>query len=47
MELSEVSTKTLVDELSRREGVEAKVAEAYQDETVTVNGPAVILVVID
>ena len=47
MELSDVSTKELVSELQKREGVETTTAEPYQDVEVKVNGPAVVLVVID
>jgi hypothetical protein len=45
--LSDVKTCDLVAELSHREGVEKHTAEPYQDMTVSVNGPAVVLVVID
>lgn len=41
------STKELVEELKRREGVKVDYAEPYQDKKISVNGPAVILVVID
>ena len=47
MELEQVHTKYLVDELRGREGVETKIAEPYEDVTVSVNGPAIILVVTD
>ena len=40
-------TYELVEELKKREGVEAHMAEPYKDLTVTVNGPAVVLVVTD
>lgn len=40
-------TCDLVEELKRREGVKTEYAEPYHDKTVTVNGPAVILTVID
>ena len=40
-------TRELVEELKKREGVEAHIAEPYEDLTVTVNGPAVVLVVTD
>ena len=40
-------TAQLVAELSNREGVEATIAEPYQDAEVKVNGPAIVLVVID
>lgn len=43
----EFKTCDLVDELRKREGVETHIAEPYQDVTVSVNGPAVVLVVID
>ena len=46
-QLSEFKTCDLVDELRQREGVETHIAEPYQDVTVSVNGPAVVLVVID
>ena len=45
--LSDIKTCDLVAELSRREGVETHTAEPYQDVAVSVNGPAVVLVVID
>lgn len=47
MDLKEVSTKDLVEELKTREGVEATIAEPYKDSEVRVSGPAIILVVID
>ena len=47
MNLSEVKTCDLVSELIQREGVETHIAEPYQDVTVSVNSPAVVLVVID
>ena len=45
--LEDVPTKQLVAELSGREGVEVTIAEPYQDAEVKVNGPAIVLVVID
>ena len=45
--LKNVPTAQLVAELSDREGVEATIAEPYQDAEVKVNGPAIVLVVID
>lgn len=45
--LKDYETCELVEELKTREGVEAHLAEPYKDLTVTVNGPAVVLVVID
>lgn len=45
--LDDVPTKRLVEELSKREGVEQVIAEPYKDAQVRVNGPAIILTVID
>lgn len=45
--LSKFTTKELVEELSKREGVEKTIAEPYKDVEVKVNGPAIILAVID
>ena len=42
-----VSTKDLVEELRRREEVEATIAEPYEDVEIKVNGPAIVLVVTD
>ena len=42
-----LSTKELVEELKKREGVKTEYAEPHQDKKVSVNGPAVILVVVD
>lgn len=47
MDLSNIHTKDLVEELRRREGVETTIAEPYQDIAVKVNGPAIVLVAID
>lgn len=47
MELKNVSTKELIDELRNREGVETTIAEPYEEVTVSTNGPAIVLVVID
>lgn len=46
-QLSRVSTCDLVRELQTRRGVETTIAEPYKDVTVSVNGPAIVLVVID
>lgn len=45
--LKEFKTCELVEELKKREGVEAHWAEPYEDFEIKVNGPAVVLVVID
>lgn len=42
-----VSTRDLVEELRQREGVEATIAEPHKDIEIKVNGPAIVLVVID
>lgn len=47
MDLSCYPTCALVRELQTREGVETTIAEPYQDAEVKVNGPAIVLVVID
>lgn len=47
MDLSNVLTCDLVKELQAREGVETIIAEPYQDAEVKVNGPAIVLTVID
>lgn len=45
--LIDFSTKELVNELQKRQGVETSSAMPYEDISVSVNGPATILVVID
>ena len=47
MELKDVKTCELVEELKKREGVEVKIAEPHKDMSVSVTGPAVVLVVVD
>ena len=47
MELKDVKTCELVEELKKREGVEVKIAEPHKDMSVSVNGPAVVFVVVD
>ncbi|MCI9258597.1 MAG: BC1881 family protein [Acutalibacter sp.] len=46
-ELEKIPTCALVSELKTREGVELTIAEPYQDVHITVNGPAVVLTIID
>ena len=41
------STAELVEELAQREGVKKITVEPYRNETITVNGPVVILVIED
>ncbi len=45
MEITEVPTVVLVDELKRREGVDTHIADPYADLEIKVNGPATVLVV--
>ena len=47
MELKDVKTCELAEELKKREGVEVKIAEPHKDMSVSVNGPAVVLIVVD
>ena len=47
MKLSEIRTCELVAELRSREGVETIRAEPYQKKEISVEGPAVVFVVID
>lgn len=47
MNLSNIKTCELVEELKGREGVETEYAEPYQDTKVSINGPAVILIITD
>jgi len=47
MNIKDVSTCELVDELKKREGVVAHWATPYESETITVNGPAVVIVIVD
>jgi hypothetical protein len=45
--LENVPTANLITEFRKREGVETTVVEPYQDAAVSVNGPALVLVVTD
>lgn len=45
--LEGISTKQLIDELGARPGVKTEIAEPYQDTIVSVNGPAIVIVVTD
>lgn len=47
MEGKQKPTVALVEELAQREGVKKITVEPYCDETITVSGPAVILVIED
>ena len=45
--LNSYSTKELLEELKKREGVHTEYAEPHQDKKISVSGPAEILVIID
>lgn len=45
--LANVKTCELVAELTKREGVSVTMAEPHEDVSVTVNGPATVLVITD
>lgn len=45
--LEKYSTKELVEELENREGVEKTTAAPYDEKSIEVNGPAVVLTIID
>lgn len=47
VDLKDYSTKELINELLAREGISGQYAKPYTDKTITVNGPAIILVVTD
>lgn len=47
MELKDYTTKELVEELSKRIGVEETVVAPHEDDEICVQGPAIVLVVID
>jgi len=47
MNFENVETKELVEELTHRAGVKRVDVAPYQDKEVSVNGPAIIFVVID
>ncbi|WP_150112270.1 BC1881 family protein [Clostridium hydrogeniformans] len=47
MSIKKFSTKELVEELSKREGVETIIAEPYENKELKMNGPAIIIKVID
>lgn len=47
MELSDIKTRDLVQELRRREGVETEVIDPHADVEIPVCGPAIVLVVSD
>lgn len=46
-DLQQVKTCDLVAELQRREGIEVQIAEPYCELALHINGPAIVLTVID
>ncbi|BFN03900.1 BC1881 family protein [Clostridium tetani] len=47
MHIKNVTTKELVEELLKRDGVKVTVAEPYENKEVKVNGPAIVITVTD
>jgi len=47
MDLSQISTKDLIEELKIRDGVKTVIAEPYKDIKLKVNGPAIVFKVVD
>lgn len=45
--MNEFTTAELVEELKRRQGGDVRTAEPYEELTVFVNGPAIVLIVTD
>lgn len=45
--LNDLTTKELVEELVGRAGVEKTTVGPYEEKTIEVNGPAIVLTVID
>lgn len=46
-ELKDFETYELVEELRNREGVELHRAEPYEEKEYSVNGPALVLIIVD
>lgn len=46
-ELNKLTTKELVEELRRREGVKAIIVDPHTEKEIIVEGPAIILEIID
>lgn len=45
--LKNITTREIVEELEKREGIDFKRVDPYQDENITVNGPCIVIKVID
>ena len=46
-EMKDRKTNELIEELKKRDGVKTIIADPYEDVGISVNGPAIILVVTD
>lgn len=46
-DMSKIYTCELVKELEKREGVDYVIVEPYEEKTIKVEGPAIVLIVID
>ena len=46
-EIKKYKTCELVKEIKEREGVTCQCAEPYQNKEITVNGPAIVLIITD
>lgn len=46
-DLEKITTKQLVEELKKREGVNVTIVEPYEKKTLEVEGSAIVLTVID
>ncbi|GAA0103275.1 hypothetical protein UT300012_39920 [Paraclostridium bifermentans] len=46
-DLKNIATKELVEELKNREGIEIKEVDPNKDEVINVNGPCVVITVVD
>lgn len=47
MDIKDFKTCELVEELKKREGVKVHLTEPYENFEISVNGPAIVLVVTD
>lgn len=47
MDLNSISTRDLVEELKQRSGVKTTIVEPYEQHKIDVEGPAIVLEVID
>lgn len=45
--MEEISTAELVEKLREREGVEVHIAEPYKDFGISIQGPAIVLIITD